>query len=56
MSEAEQLVEAVRGAGQSVWYMLARNEGHGFRRKENRDLFMQLTVMFLEQQLIGGGG
>ncbi|MEM7605065.1 MAG: alpha/beta fold hydrolase [Myxococcota bacterium] len=53
VSEAEQLVEAVRGAGQSVWYMLARNEGHGFRRKENRDLFMQLTVMFLEEQLLG---
>ena len=56
VSEAEQLVEAVRGAGQSVWYMLARNEGHGFRRKENRDLFMQLMVMFLEQQLLEDGG
>lgn len=53
VSEAEQLVEAVRGAGQDVWYMLARNEGHGFRKKDNRDLFMQLTVMFLEQHLLG---
>lgn len=51
VSEAEQLVEAVREAGQEVWYMLARNEGHGFRRKENSDLFMQLTVMFLERHL-----
>ena len=39
-------------AGQDVWYMLARNEGHGFRKKENRDLFLQLSVMFLEQQLL----
>jgi dipeptidyl aminopeptidase/acylaminoacyl peptidase len=54
-SEAEQLVDAVRGAGQDVWYMLARNEGHGFRRKENRDLFMQLTAMFLEEQLLPDG-
>jgi len=53
-SEAEQLVEAVRGAGQDVWYMLARNEGHGFRKKENHDLFVQLTVMFLEHHLRGG--
>src|SRR5690606_34038407 len=51
VSEADQLVAAVREAGQDVWYMLARNEGHGFRRKENSDLFMQLTVMFLERHL-----
>jgi dipeptidyl aminopeptidase/acylaminoacyl peptidase len=50
-SEAEQLVGAVRGTGQHVWYMLARNEGHGFRKKENHALFLQLTVMFLEQHL-----
>jgi len=50
-SEAEQVVDAVRGAGQDVWYMLARNEGHGFRRKENRDRFLELTVLFLEQHL-----
>jgi len=50
-SEAEQVVQAVRGAGQDVWYMLARNEGHGFRKKENRDLFLQLTVTFLEEHL-----
>lgn len=53
VTEAEQLVQAVRGAGQDVWYMLARNEGHGFQKKENRDLFTQLSVMFLEAQLLG---
>lgn len=51
VSEAEQIVHAVRDQGQSVWYMLARNEGHGFVRKENRDTFTELTVLFLEQQL-----
>jgi dipeptidyl aminopeptidase/acylaminoacyl peptidase len=52
-SEAEQLVQAVRGAGQPVWYMLARNEGHGFARKENSDLFLQLTVTFLREHMVG---
>jgi dipeptidyl aminopeptidase/acylaminoacyl peptidase len=52
-SEAEQLVRAVRGAGQPVWYMLARNEGHGFVRKENLDLFLQLAVAFFDQHLVG---
>ena len=51
VGETAQLVAAVRGADHDVWYMLARNEGHGFRRKENRDLFMELTVLFLEQHL-----
>lgn len=50
-SEAEQIVRAVRARGQDVWYMLARNEGHGFLRKENRDTFTELAVMFLEQHL-----
>lgn len=50
-SESQQIVEAVRGAGHDVWYMLARNEGHGFRRKENRDVFFQLSVLFLDRHL-----
>jgi dipeptidyl aminopeptidase/acylaminoacyl peptidase len=51
VEEAEQIVHAVRGQGHEVWYMLARNEGHGFIRKENRDTFTELTVLFLERQL-----
>ncbi len=51
VSEAEQIVHAVREQGHDVWYMLARNEGHGFIRKENRDTFTELTVMFLERHL-----
>ncbi|MCC6215460.1 MAG: alpha/beta fold hydrolase [Polyangiaceae bacterium] len=50
-SEAEQIVAAVRGAGQEVWYMLARNEGHGFTKKENRDTFSLLAILFLEKHL-----
>ena len=50
-SESEQIVQAVRNSGQDVWYMLALNEGHGFGRKENRDVFFQLSVMFLDRHL-----
>jgi dipeptidyl aminopeptidase/acylaminoacyl peptidase len=52
-SEAEQIVEAVRAAGHEVWYMLALNEGHGFRRRENLDLQLQLLVLFYEEHLLG---
>jgi len=51
VGEAEQIVEAVRENGQQVWYMLAKNEGHGFRKKENRDLFYELTARFLDENL-----
>jgi dipeptidyl aminopeptidase/acylaminoacyl peptidase len=54
VGEAEQIVAAVRGAGQDVWYMLAKNEGHGFQKKENRDLYLQLMVLFFEKHLGGG--
>lgn len=50
-SEAEQIVRAVRESGREVWYMLAYDEGHGFRKKENRDLFLELAVLFLDRHL-----
>lgn len=50
-SEGRQIVDAVRSAGHDVWYMLAKNEGHGFRKKANRDLYYLYIVMFLEKHL-----
>jgi len=52
-SESEQMVEALRAQGQTVWYMNALNEGHGYERKENRDLYQQATILFLQKHLLG---
>ena len=52
-SESEQIVEEVREQGRPVWYMLAKNEGHGFAKKPNRDLMRQLVVLFFEEHLLG---
>jgi dipeptidyl aminopeptidase/acylaminoacyl peptidase len=52
-SESDQMVAALRARGQTVWYMNALNEGHGYDRKENRDLFEQATFLFLEKYLLG---
>ena len=52
VTEAEQIVAALREQGSPVWYMNALNEGHGFRRKENRDLFQEATVLFFETYLL----
>lgn len=52
VTEAIQMVDALRAQGQPVWYMNALNEGHGFRKKENRDVQQQAMMMFLEKYLI----
>ncbi|MBB3168970.1 S9 family peptidase [Simiduia aestuariiviva] len=52
VSEAVQIVKALREQGQLVWYMNALNEGHGYRKKENRDLYQQVVVMFFNEHLL----
>ncbi len=54
VTESEQIVRDVRATGRNVWYMKALNEGHGFRKKENRDLFGQLVVLFFDTHLLAG--
>jgi dipeptidyl aminopeptidase/acylaminoacyl peptidase len=51
-TEAEQIVKAVRGNGQPVWYLLFNDEGHGFRKKANSDYFGAATVLFWQQHLL----
>lgn len=49
--EAEQIVKGMRDRGRTVWYMLAKDEGHGFAKKENRDIAILTATMFLDEQL-----
>ncbi|NNC47618.1 MAG: S9 family peptidase [Sphingomonas sp.] len=55
-SEADQLVERVRANGQDVWYLVGENEGHGFRKKENRDYQFWASLLFWDQVLNEGNG
>jgi len=54
VSESEQLVWRVRSAGGEVWYLVAKDEGHGFARKVNRDAYLETSAVFL-QRLAGSG-
>ena len=54
LSEAEQIVARVKQNGNAVWYLMARDEGHGFRKKANQDFQFYATVMFIRQNLLGG--
>ena len=53
VTESIQMVAALREQGETVWYMNALNEGHGYRKKENRDIYQQATVLFLKMHLLG---
>lgn len=52
-SESEQIVKALRERGQPVWYIQALNEGHGYDRQENRNVYEQASILFLQQYLLG---
>ena len=52
VGESEQMVEAIRNNGSPVWYLLGKDEGHGFRKKSNRDFYLNSVVLFLEEYLI----
>ena len=54
VTEAEQMVAALRERNQPVWYMNALNEGHGYARKENRDIYLQAVGLFLREFLVEG--
>jgi dipeptidyl aminopeptidase/acylaminoacyl peptidase len=54
LSEAEQMVAKVRTNGSPVWYLMAKDEGHGFRKKANVDYQFYATVLFVRQFLLDG--
>ena len=50
-AQSERIVRALREQGQDVWYIEALNEGHGYVRRENQDVYEQAAVLFLKQHL-----
>jgi len=51
-SESSQMVEVVRKNGTPVWWLLGKDEGHGFAKKKNRDYEFYATVMFVKEYLL----
>ena len=52
-SEAELIAPLVRRNNVPVWTIYADNEGHGFRRRENRDYLTAAVALFLQHHLVG---
>ncbi len=52
VSESEQIVGALKKQGTTVWYLMAKDEGHGYRKKTNQDFQFYATVEFLREYLL----
>jgi dipeptidyl aminopeptidase/acylaminoacyl peptidase len=51
-TEAEQIVSKVRDGGGDVWYLLFKDEGHGFAKKTNADYFGAASMLFWQKHLL----
>lgn len=51
-AQSEMMVNRIRENGGDVWYMLAKDEGHNFRSRENINYFRQVLMVFLETYLL----
>jgi dipeptidyl aminopeptidase/acylaminoacyl peptidase len=52
VTEAEQMVKAIRDNGGTVWYLMAKDEGHGFAKKRNADYQFLATIQFYREFLL----
>ena len=52
LSEAEQMVARIKNTGSPVAYLMAKDEGHGFRKKANADYLFYATIMFVQEHLL----
>lgn len=52
VTEAERMRDAMRSHGGQVWYLMARDEGHGFVKKANNDFQFLATALFIQEFLL----
>lgn len=52
VSESQQIADVLKKQGTPVWLMIAKDEGHGYRKKPNQDFQFYATVEFLQQYLL----
>jgi dipeptidyl aminopeptidase/acylaminoacyl peptidase len=52
VSESQQIADALKKQGTPVRLLIAKDEGHGYRKKGNQDFQFYATVEFLRQYLL----
>jgi len=51
-TEAEQIVATLKKQNTPVWFLMAKDEGHGFAKKKNADFQFYSTVQFVREFLL----
>jgi dipeptidyl aminopeptidase/acylaminoacyl peptidase len=51
-SEADQIVATLKKQNTPVWYLVGKDEGHGFAKKKNADFQFYATVAFIREYLL----
>ncbi|MBN1791183.1 MAG: S9 family peptidase [Bacteroidales bacterium] len=51
-TESIQMKEKIQQNGGTVWFLMAKDEGHGFRKKTNVDFQFYATIEFIKQFLL----
>ncbi|MDQ6808116.1 MAG: prolyl oligopeptidase family serine peptidase, partial [Verrucomicrobiota bacterium] len=51
-SEADQIVAALKKQNTPAWYLVGKDEGHGFAKKKNADYQFYATVQFIREYLL----
>jgi dipeptidyl aminopeptidase/acylaminoacyl peptidase len=49
LSEARQMVDALRARGVETWLMVGKSEGHGFARRSNQEAQREAETLFFEK-------
>lgn len=52
VAEAQHMVTALKKRRVPVWYLLAKDEGHGFTKQGNWDYRLYATAFFVQEQLL----
>jgi dipeptidyl aminopeptidase/acylaminoacyl peptidase len=52
VSESQQIADALKKHGTTVWLLIAKDEGHGYRKKGNQDFQFYATAQFLKEYLL----
>ena len=52
VTEATQMRDKLKANGNVVWYLEAKDEGHGFRKKPNADYQRLATIRFMQEYLL----
>lgn len=52
-TEAEQMLKAIRANGVDAWFMMAKDEGHGFAKKPNQNALQEAIALFLQSKISG---